>query len=192
MLEDYTVVLLLEPLDCILLAHSVMNTNRTLGNLLLGNTATWSGDLDVEIHTVDTSAWVVLDTEIDVLLDTETEVSTLSKVSVLKFVLLNLQTLLKDLLGLLTSDGNMAGDLVVSANTEGSDSISSLREDWLLVSQLLQHLGGTGESITWLTDTDVENELLDAWLAHGVIFLGLLDLIKRYKKRKRCVDYHLN
>ena len=103
-----------------------MNTDRTLRDLLLGNTATWSGHLNIEVHTVDTSAWVVLDTEIDVLLETETKVSTLSEVSVLKLLFLNLQTLLEDLLGLLASDGNMARNLIVTANTERSDSVSSL------------------------------------------------------------------
>jgi len=153
-----------------------MNTHRSLGDLLLGDSATWSTDLDIEIHTVDTSAWVVLDSEIDVLLDTKAKVTTLREVSILEFVLLDLQTLLEDLLGLLTSDGNMASDLIVTADTEGSDSITSLGEDWLLVSQLLQHLSGTGESITWFTNANVEDELLDAWLTHLVIFVGLLDL----------------
>lgn len=40
--------------------------------------------------------------------------------------------------------------------------------DWGLTRQLLEHLGGTGQSVTRLADGDVENELLNAELAHGV------------------------
>lgn len=43
-----------------------------------------------------------------------------------------------------------------------------------LTAQLLKNLGSTSESITRLANGDVEDELLDAKLAHGV--LGLLRL----------------
>ena len=40
--------------------------------------------------------------------------------------------------------------------------------DGSLTAQLLKHLGGTSKSVTRLTNTDVQNQLLDAQLAHGV------------------------
>ena len=40
--------------------------------------------------------------------------------------------------------------------------------DWGLTRKLLEHLGGTSKSVTGLADGDVENELLDAQLPHGV------------------------
>lgn len=40
--------------------------------------------------------------------------------------------------------------------------------DGRLTAQLFQHLGGTGESISRLADGDVQHELLDAKLPHGV------------------------
>ena len=55
--------------------------------------------------------------------------------------------------------------------------VFTLGENGLLVSEGLEHLGGTGESITALTDRDVQAELGDADLTHGVL-LGLL-LISR-------------
>lgn len=128
MLHDDAVILVLEPLHSINLVHSVVDTNRTTGHLLLSNSSTRSGNLDIEIHTVNTCAWVVLDTKIDVLLDTETEVSALTEVSLLELVLLDLQSLLKDLLGLLASNGDMARDLVVSTDSERSDSVSGYGE----------------------------------------------------------------
>jgi hypothetical protein len=45
-----------------------------------------------------------------------------------------------------------------------------------LTGQLFQHLGGTGKSVTRLADRDVQDELLDAELPHGV--LGLLGRLK--------------
>ena len=43
----------------------------------------------------------------------------------------------------------------------------------LLAGELLEHLRGTGETITGLTDGDVENELLNLELAHHVVRLLL-------------------
>ena len=40
--------------------------------------------------------------------------------------------------------------------------------DGSLTAQLFQHLGGTGEPISRLSDGDVKHELLDAKLPHGV------------------------
>lgn len=48
-----------------------------------------------------------------------------------------------------------------------------------MTAQLLEHLGGTRKSVTRLADGDVENELLDAQLTHGVgaLVLGALGLV---------------
>ena len=47
---------------------------------------------------------------------------------------------------------------------------------WGLTAQLLEHFGGTGQSVTGFADGDVEDEFLDAELAHGVcalVFAGV-------------------
>lgn len=80
----------------------------------------------VEVHAVDTDTGVVLDTQIDVLGDTETEVTGLREVALAELVLLDLETTLKDLLGLGTTDGNVDGDLLVTTDTEGTDGITGL------------------------------------------------------------------
>ena len=41
---------------------------------------TWSAEDDVEVHTVDTNAGVVLDAQINVFLDTEAEVAGVAEV----------------------------------------------------------------------------------------------------------------
>jgi hypothetical protein len=40
-----------------------------------------------------------------------------------------------------------------------------------LTRQLLEHLGGTGESVTRLADGNVQNELLNLQLPHGIVVL---------------------
>lgn len=75
----------------------------------------------VEVHAVDTDRRVVLDTQIDVLRDTKAEVARLAEVTLPQLVLLDLQAALEDLLCLWTADGDVDGDLLVTADTEGSD-----------------------------------------------------------------------
>lgn len=80
----------------------------------------------VEVHTVDTDAGVVLDTQVDVLADTEAEVTGLGEVPFSQFVLLDLETTLENLLGLGATDGNVNGDLFVTTDTEGTDGVAGL------------------------------------------------------------------
>ena len=58
--------------------------------------------------------------------------------------------------------------LLVPPDAEGTDSVAGLGVDGSLTAQLLEHLRGTSETITRLADRDVEDELLDAELPHGV------------------------
>ena len=60
---------------------------------------------------------VVLEAEVDVLGDTEAEAPVLGEVLVEELVLLHLQALLEDLLGLLAADGHGARDLLVTTDT---------------------------------------------------------------------------
>lgn len=95
------------------------------------------------------------------------------------------------------TDGDVDGDLLVTADTEVTDGVTglawrtrvsrdkpeerrrgffsgsflSLTVDGSLTRKLLEHLGGTGEPVTRLADGDVEDELLDLELPHGVLSL---------------------
>lgn len=125
----------------------------------------------ISFHIPD--ARVVLDAQVDVLADTETEVARLAEVALAELVLLDLEATLENLLGLGATDGNVDGDLFVPSNTEGSDGVAGLGVDGSLTAQLLEHLGRTGQSVTRLADGDVEDELLDAKLPHGVGGFGV-------------------
>lgn len=165
----------------------------------------------VEVHAVDTNTRVILDAQVDVLRDTEAEVAGGAEVALAQLVLLDLEATLDDFLGLGAADGDVDGDLLVTADTEGTDGVAGLAFsnlsvcisrkqivvvesadfrgfDWWVVrrtvdggltAQLLEHFGGTGQSVTRLADGDVEDEFLDAKLPHGVArlvlarFLGL-------------------
>ena len=80
----------------------------------------------IEVHAIDTDRRVVLDAQVDVLGDTEAEVASLGEVALSQLVLLNLETTLKNFLGLRATDGDVNGNLFVTTDTEGTDSVSGL------------------------------------------------------------------
>jgi hypothetical protein len=127
--------------------------------------------LAYRIHIPD--ARVVLDAQVDVLADAESEVARLAEVALAELVFLDLEAALEDLLGLGAADRDVDSNLLVPPDAKGADSVAGLRVDGRLTAQLLEHLGGTGETITRLADRDVEDELLDAELPHGVGGLGV-------------------
>ena len=79
----------------------------------------------VEVHAVDTNRRVVLDSQIDMLRDPESEIACVAEVLFSEFVLFDFQTTLEDLFGFGTADCDMYGNLLVTSDTEGSDSVSS-------------------------------------------------------------------
>jgi hypothetical protein len=139
-----------EPLLRVSLGEAVVDTNATSLSLLLVDTEAAATEDDEEIHTVDTDSGVVLnDIEINVLLNTETEVTGGREVARLELTLLAAESKSEDLLGTLTADGDVASDLLVTADTEGTDGKASLGEDGLLTTgDLLKDLGGAGKAIT--------------------------------------------
>ena len=89
---------------------------------------------DVEVHAVDTGGGVVLEAKINVFLNAEAEVAYISRcspeedqrtgvaeVALVQLKLLDLKTLLQDLLSLLSANSHVGGNLFVSANSESAD-----------------------------------------------------------------------
>ncbi len=193
-LADNGIEALLEPPDGVVALDAVAGTDAALAASAAGDALTGAGHAAVEVHAVDTDRGVVLDAEINVLADAEAKVTRLAKVALLELVLLDLEAALENLLGLGATDRDVHGNLFVTADAERADgvaglaclvSVSSLWKSIMgsrgkrtvhggLTGQLLEHLGGTSKSVTRLADRDVQDELLDAELPHGV--LGLLRL----------------
>ena len=127
------------------------------------------------------------------LRDTESKVASLREVALAELVFLDLEATLEDLLSLGATNGNVDSDLLVTTDTECTDSVAGLAYeenvvlklrfllliscapelrrtvDGCLTAQLLEHLCGTGKSVTRLADGDVEDELLNLQLPHGVL-----------------------
>lgn len=164
-----TIEFILEPLDGIFLLDLVAETDLGSADLSLGNTGSLSCQADEEVHSVNSGGRIVLDTQINVFVDSESEVSGLREVLLKEFVFLNLQSTLQNFEGLLSTDGNVNGDLLVTSDSETTKSVSGLGVDRLLSSQLFQHTGGTGQSITTLSDTAVQDQLVDLNLLHNIV-----------------------
>ena len=153
--ENNTVEALLEPGHGIFLLYTVLEADTGLLCFSLGDSSSWTTHDNVEVHTEDTDTRVVPGTKVNVLLDTETEVAGLGEVLAAELVLLDLEAALKDLLGLGATDGDVDGNLLVTTDTERADGVTGLGGNGGLTGELLQNLGGTGETITGLADGDV-------------------------------------
>lgn len=161
LLEDHTIETLLVPSGSLLLLDAVREADTRLAALAAGDTRTRAGHAHEEVHTENTDTGVVLDAEIDVLSDTEAEVAGLGEVAAAELVLLHLETTLNDLLGLGTTDGDVARDLFVTADTEPTQGVAGLAGDRGLTGKLFQHLGRTSQTIARLADRDVDDELVN-------------------------------
>merc|ERR1711879_291157 len=167
--EHDTLELVLEPFDGLGLGHAVVGADAVLATPATTDAETRAGKHDEE---VDADLRIVLDAEIDVLVDTEAEGASVGEVPGVELVLLDLEALLEDLSGLLATDGDVNGDLLVTLDREGTDGEAGLRLDGGLTAELLEHLGGTGKTISALTHANVEDQLVDLQLAHRVLLLG--------------------
>jgi hypothetical protein len=110
----------------------VSASDSSLAAATLGDTLSRSGHAGIEIHSVNSDRWVVLDTEINVLADTETEVAGLGEVALAELVFLDLQSTLQDFLGLGSADGDVNGNLLVTTDTESTDGVARLAYMMLL------------------------------------------------------------
>ncbi|GIL81996.1 hypothetical protein Vretifemale_10923, partial [Volvox reticuliferus] len=138
LVEDNAIELLLEPLDGVLLGHLVLDAHPRLALPAAGHTVPSPFQAHVEIHAVNTSRGVILQSQINVLLDTETEVAGVRKVLTDKLELLHGQAALHQIVGLLAADGHKARNLLITADSERADCKTSLPVHRNLRCQLFQ------------------------------------------------------
>ena len=120
----------------------MLSTNSAFASSSEGNSSSLSFKDYVEVHTEDTSEWVILHTQVDVLLNTKSKASSIREILLLEFSILNFQTSFQDFIGFITSDTDMDSDLLVSLNAETSDGESSSWWNWLLPSKIFQDFAG--------------------------------------------------
>merc|ERR1711997_976571 len=152
--ENDTVIFGLEPLHGVVLDQAVGEADGSGAPLLVADVHAWPAQHDVKVHTVNTDVGVVLDTQVNVFLDTEAEVTIVGKVLAAKLELAHLQSALKNFFGL-----------------GPSDSAPGLGVDGGLTGQGFEHLASASQPISRLTDANVEAQLADLDVPHGVLLL---------------------
>ena len=122
---DGSIVLLFEPFHSLLFADSMLSSDSAFASSAEANSASWSLEHDVEVHTENTSEGVILNTQINVLLNTESEASSIREISLLEFSILDLESSFKDLVSLISSDGDMDSDFLITLDRETTNGIFS-------------------------------------------------------------------
>ena len=135
---DSAVVFLLEPFHGVFLGDFMLGSDSAFASSSEADSASGSLEDNVEVHPENTSEGVILDTQIDMFLNTETEASAIWEVSLFQFSVLDLETSFKDLIGFLSSDGNMHSNFFVSLDAETSNGVFSSGRDGLLSSEIFQ------------------------------------------------------
>lgn len=156
------------PVDGIVVGDLVLGTNLSAAALALGNTEPGALEDNVEVDTVDTGGHVVLETEINVLVDTEAEVASVGEVLAAELIGVHLEATLEEVLGTVATDGAVAGDLLTTTDGEGTHGELGAGLNGGLLAEIGEHLNGLGELVTALANGDVQNELVDLDLLHGV------------------------
>ena len=134
-----TVIFLLEPFHSLLFANSVLSSNFAFTSSSKTNSASWSFENNVEVHTENTSEWIILDTQIDVFLNTETKATSIWEISLFQFSIFDFKTSLENLVSFIASDGDMYCNFLVSFDTKASNGETSSWGYWLLSSQVFKH-----------------------------------------------------
>ena len=83
--------LFLEPFHCIIFGDSMAESNSTLASSPFANSVSLPSEDNVEIHSIDTNAWIIFDSEIDVFLDSKPKVTSGREVSFLQFIFSDLE-----------------------------------------------------------------------------------------------------
>lgn len=153
--QDDTIESLLEPGLSILLLDLVRESNPRASRLSYSYTSTRTSHDNIKVHSKDTNTGIVSGTKIDVFLDTKAKVARLREVASSEFVFFYFQATLENFLSFGTTDGDVDGDLLVTTDTERSDSVAGFGGDGGLTGELFEHLGGSGQTITRLANGDV-------------------------------------
>merc|ERR1719326_2112982 len=122
---DLCIECLANPFHGILPEHTMGRTNAPPLDLLLGYAECSSLQHDVEIHAINAGGRVILQAKIDVLVHTKAKVSIFGEVLCTDLVVCDLETTLNEVHSLLASNGDVARNLLITADAESSHSVTS-------------------------------------------------------------------
>jgi|LakMenEpi03Aug12_release.lakeMendotaPanAssembly.Ray.scaffolds.fasta_scaffold169254_3 hypothetical protein len=118
----------------------MLSSNGAFAASSESNSASGSLEDDVKVHTEDTSEGIIFHSEVNMFLDTESEASCIRKVLFFELTILNFESTLEDFVGLVTSDSDVNGDLLISLDGEASNGVTGARWDGFLSSKVLKNL----------------------------------------------------
>jgi len=170
-LKDNSLIFLLKPSDGVVASDTVLQADAAGSDLSASNSVAGADQHDVEIHAKDACPWIIFQAQVDVLCDAEAEAARVGEVLLLQFKFLHFQTTIENFVGFVATNSHVNGNFLISSNAKCSHSVSSFGVDRLLVRQLLQNLGGTGQSVARLADAAIDDKLVNLQLAHGVLCL---------------------
>ena len=145
--KDKSIVLLFEELHSIFFSDSLSNSNTVLTSFSLRNTFSVFFENNIEIHSENTSIWIIFYSKINVFLYTKAEISRFRKVSLSEFKFFDFKSFFQYFLSFITSNCHMNGNFFISLNTERSNSKSSLRSNWYLSCQIFNNFSGFSQLI---------------------------------------------
>merc|ERR1712180_44884 len=171
-----TIILLLKPFHGISLSNSVLESNSRLLSTTVCDVVTGSSKHNIEIHSIDSNARIVLYPKINMLGNSESKIPCFGKIATTQFILLHLETLLQDFFCFGSSNSAMDGNLFITTDAKGSYGVAGFGEDRCLTGQSFQDLSSTNQSVTTLSNADVDTQFLNTDLLHWVDFLYFLFL----------------
>merc|ERR1712180_465029 len=128
-LHQNTVILLLKPFHGISLSNSVLEPNSRLLSTTVGDVVTRTSKHNIEIHSIDTNAGIVLYPEINMLSNSESKIPCFGKIATTQFILLHLESLFQNFFCFGSSNSAMDGNLLITTNTKGSYGVAGFGEN---------------------------------------------------------------
>jgi hypothetical protein len=120
----------------------VLGSNSGFASPSESNSASGSLQNNIEIHAKDTSIWIILNAQVNMLSNAKAKASSVREIPLPEFSILHLQSSIQDLVGFVTSDGDMGGNLLIPLDAEASDSVLGSGWDWFLSGEIFEDLAG--------------------------------------------------
>ena len=89
-IENNSVVFSLEPFHGIFFNQAVRCSNMSSFTTPVGNIHTSTSKYNIEVHTINSNGWIILDSQINMFLDTKPKVTVGRKIIPAQFILTNL------------------------------------------------------------------------------------------------------